>query len=237
MGILFQIIFIPPICISCALAFFAYYILKNKIVYAVFKGLTTLLVIVFCAASFFIYKNNGFTLFITLLLTGIVFSLAGDIIILGRKNPYFITALICFVCTHIAYTLCFITYTHFSFIDIGTGIIIWLLGLYLYKYFYPRLKKLKIPVAIYIIVITFMVWRALSTLYSGRLSIIQGIFIATGSILFYISDITIGINMFIKSIKKFVLINLSLYYLGQLFIILSCYYFIVQEFRFFTIKR
>lgn len=224
MRIIFQILFIPVILVSVFFALFAYYILKNKNVYVILKGCTTLLIALFCAASYLVHRS-GYTLFITPLFIGLVFSVAGDVIIFFKKSLCFIIALLCFTCTHIAYTLCFLFYANFSLIDIGTGIAILLIGLLFYKYFFPRLKKLKIPVAAYVIIISLMIWRALSTLYNSSLSITQGIFIVTGSILFYVSDIVLGFNMFVKPVKKFVLINLTLYYLGQFFIALSCYYF------------
>ena len=226
---MFQIVFIPLIGISGCVTISAFYLLKNKITYLIFKGITTLLILLFCAASFFIYNNDGmnYTLFITLIAVGLLFSLAGDITIFFKKNTFFLIALMCFICTHCIYAACFILFSDFSLIDIGTGIIIWSFCLILYLYFSRHLGKLKIPVVIYMIIITFMVWRAFSTLFSERITLVQGIFISTGSVLFYVSDIFLAMNMFVKPVKRFHLKNLTLYYLGQLFIALSCYYFVV----------
>jgi uncharacterized membrane protein YhhN len=211
--------------ITAVAALYVYYSLKKKHLYVFFKTLTTLLITLFCGASYVLYRHTDNSLFITLIITGLIFSIAGDLIICIRKNIFFLTALLCFICTHVIYTVCFFLYAPFLPVDVITGIIFSLSGILIYRYFRPHLKKLKIPVAVYIIFITCMLWRASVTVYSTRLSLIQGIFIAAGSVLFYLSDIVLGINMFIKPIKKFVLINLTLYYMGQLFIVLSCYYF------------
>ncbi|MBN2443718.1 MAG: lysoplasmalogenase [Spirochaetales bacterium] len=224
---IFLIIFIPLIGISGFITLFSFYSLKNNIVFVIFKGFTTLLIALLCSGAYFLYgtMHSPYFLYITLIFLGLIFSLAGDIIIFFKKNPFFLIALASFACTHIAYAISFLFYSQFSLMDIGTSIVIISIGLIIYFYFSRHLKKLKIPVIFYLVIISFMAWRAVSTLFGHRLTLIQGLFIAGGSILFYISDIILGMNMFVKPIRKFHLKNLSLYYCGQLFIALSCYFF------------
>jgi uncharacterized membrane protein YhhN len=80
------------------------------------------------------------------------------------------------------------------------------------------------PVIFYIIVITFMVNRALSTFFGDTFTTAQAWLLSLGAILFWASDLVLAINRFRYPFPTNRL-SLYLYYGGQLLIALSPHYF------------
>ena len=134
------------------------------------------------------------------LLTGLVFSWAGDIFLLlvDKNSLFFIFGLGCFLTTHIFYILYFlrIRSTNISLLKkqplvlllvTGYGIAFaWLL--------FPHLGNLKIPVIIYATVICTMLLCSLHIFY--KVSIPSNFFYLTGAASFVISDSLLAINKF-----------------------------------------
>jgi uncharacterized membrane protein YhhN len=82
------------------------------------------------------------------------------------------------------------------------------------------LGQLRWPVIAYMLVISVMVNRAISTLASPAFRPGQAAMIAVGAILFYISDVILAANRFWRP-WKYDRISLAFYYSGQLLIALA----------------
>ena len=97
-------------------------------------------------------------------------------------------------------------------------------GVCFYLLIRSGLGKLKGPVIVYITIISFMVSRAFSTLFSPNFSEKQGLMIFFGALLFYISDMILAANRFWRP-WKYNRISLAFYYSGQMLLALAASYF------------
>ncbi len=82
---------------------------------------------------------------------------------------------------------------------------------------WPRLGRRRIPVALYIVAITAMVWGAMSSSLAHALPWR----VAAGALLFYLSDLAVARHRFVKAEFANRALGLPAYYAGQLLIALS----------------
>lgn len=152
-----------------------------------------------------------------LLGAALLFSGAGDIALGMDVDKFFIPGLVFFLIAHLFYISRF--YRNFKFSKKSFPIIIFVLTFAILIGFSLRNidRIYLIPVIIYLIIITVMVFGACfySTGHSHRGSAL----ILTGAVLFMISDSIIAINKFIYSFDYSGLPIMMTYYLAQLFII------------------
>jgi uncharacterized membrane protein YhhN len=132
------------------------------------------------------------------ILFALVFSLAGDVLLLfdDGDSPFFLYGLSAFLLAHIFYILFFHRLRLTEEIHprpwylVGVvfyyGALIYLLS--------PQLGKMKLPVRIYGIVISFMLLLALHMLFLRNKA--AGRWMAIGAVLFVISDSLLAINKF-----------------------------------------
>ncbi len=181
---------------------------KNSILQImVFKPLTVLLII---GIALFSLKNisSYYQLFIIL---GLSFSLVGDVMLMRPINK-FIFGLIAFFIGHLFYTSAFVSVEGFQSFHL-IGVLLFVMGLTLFIYLFPAIRKLRIPVAVYIVIISLMVWQAggvwasLSTMKTG--------FAFLGAVLFCVSDMVLSVSRFRKPFILSQVIILSTYYSAQ----------------------
>jgi uncharacterized membrane protein YhhN len=187
-----------------------------------FKPLSTLLVIVVALLSF---TTSGvqpsFTLGVTL---GLVFSMGGDVALMFKPSKAFLLGLILFLLAQIVYSIVFTMPNGFHPQDLVTAIVLLAIAVPVYLFLLPGLRSMRIPVILYIIVICFMVNRAVSTFFGDAFTTTQAWLIASGAILFWLSDLLLAINRFRVPFRAEPL-GLFLYYGGQLLIALSPSFF------------
>ena len=157
--------------------------------HAIFKGLTTVLII----AIPFLFKKGKFSRYDYVMVIGLVFCLAGDLLLL--KPEYFVFGLLSFLVAHLLFSYGFTRFGGLKkywkplvFALVFTGIIFALV--------FEGLKNngLVIPVAVYILVISFMAWQGISLYIWKKKKVFLSIAIAT--VLFMISDSMIAISSF-----------------------------------------
>ncbi|XP_002730973.1 lysoplasmalogenase TMEM86A-like [Saccoglossus kowalevskii] len=152
------------------------------------------------------------------IIVGLVFSSFGDYyLVLG--DVHFIQGTIAFAVAHIVYG---ITFGLKPFKPLILLICVFV-GLATYIYLFPGLSQIfMLVVAIYVTLIYFMAWRALSRCQLSKLTWGQ-VFCALGAILFLVSDFTIGVEKFRTDIlvPHAKLIIMSSYYAAQFFITMS----------------
>lgn len=156
---------------------------------------------------------------------GLVFSLAGDVFLMLPKRQ-FIAGLISFLFAHIAYIIGFNSPPpEFQLSYLAGAALIVLIArqvfVQLSSGFTGENEKLKIPVLIYIIVISVMLLSALITLMRVDWIFEAALLASLGAILFYISDSVIAWEKFVHPIKNGRLITMITYHLAQLFIAFS----------------
>lgn len=214
---------VPALAVTAALLIRAE-LLKIRRQSYVFKPLSTLLVIAAAAASF--WEPNHQPVYTIGILIGLVFSFGGDVALLFQENPKaFRIGLVLFLTAHIAYICVLVILGQSSPWDLLSGAVLAAVGLLIYRLFAPNLGSMKLPVIVYITVISLMVNRAIAVFNSPEFSTAQAWMIAAGAVLFYASDVILALNRFWRP-WKYQRINLALYYAGQMLIALAASYFV-----------
>lgn len=194
----------------------------NKIFY-IFKPLTTLLII--CLGLLSINSQNAIGFYSLLITVALVFSLGGDIALISESKKALMIGLVLFLAAHLVYIVNLVYFNGFYINDLFTALIILIISSIIYGYFYPSLNEMKLPVALYILVISFMVWRAISTFFGINFSFVQACLLTIGAISFYVSDMILAVYKFKKPFWGSRGLNLITYYAAQLLITLSAFYF------------
>jgi uncharacterized membrane protein YhhN len=162
----------------------------------------------------------------TVVWLAIFFSLAGDVLLMFEvEHPkFFILGLAAFLIAHIFYILTYrqhqdesqenslkgVQKIRFSFpiVLAGTGLIVVL---------YPSLGSLKMPVALYALILIVMVLN--SVFRYGRTSNVSFWLVFSGSIFFMFSDSVLAINKFFKPVTAAGFWIMGTYILAQFLII------------------
>jgi len=155
------------------------------------------------------------------LLAGLIFCLGGDVFLALPQKPMFLVGLISFLLGHVLYVGGFLALVPIDawvqvstlvVLAISTAVFIWLR---------PHLGSMLGPVVVYIGVISLMLIGALAVFNSGAVASRGRALILIGALLFYLSDLFVARNRFVKKehINRF--IGLPLYYAGQYLLALS----------------
>jgi uncharacterized membrane protein YhhN len=186
------------------------------------KPTSTLLVILVALLS--LLRPEAQPAYTLLIVLGLVLSLGGDVALMLRTSRMFLIGLVLFLLAHVVYALTFTAWNGFHAADRITGLILLALAAVTFVYLRPGLGKMQVPVLFYILVISFMVNRALSAFFGTAFTPAQAWLISLGAILFWLSDLMLAVNRFRRPFRLEAT-SLFLYYGGQLLIALSAAYF------------
>jgi uncharacterized membrane protein YhhN len=200
-------------------------LLKNQRQVYIFKPASTLLVMAVALLSLLeTGQNLTYTIGVTI---GLFLSFGGDVALMFQENrKAFMLGLFFFLFAHLAYTGVFSLLGRFTTWDFFSIVLLTAAGVGFYVLIRPELGKMRVPVIIYIVVISVMVSRASSTLKSPVFINSQAIMIVSGAVLFYLSDVILAANRFWKPLK-YNRVSLAFYYSGQLLIALAASYFVL----------
>ena len=166
---------------------------------------------------------DGSMLWFTL---GVIFCLAGDVFLMVPRDM-FIFGLMAFLVGQICYVVGFNDLA--PYFNLWGLILIIILGIYVW-WLYPKLVaglmkksigKLKIPVLIYALAISLMVYSAFMTWTRPGWSMYTALSVSMGSVLFYVSDSTLAWDRFVSPISHGRLKTMVTYHLAQFGIILG----------------
>ncbi len=161
---------------------------------------------------------------------GALFCLVGDMFLMLLPNR-FIFGLLAFLMGHVFYVIGFNNAA--PYLNLWGIFLIIMLSLYV-GWLYPRLAaglkvknhtKLRIPVLIYAIVISTMVYSALMTWTRPGWTTVASFFVSVGGLLFYTCDSILAYNRYVKPISHGHVKYLIAYHLGQMGIILGAILF------------
>jgi uncharacterized membrane protein YhhN len=155
------------------------------------------------------------------ILLGLVFCLCGDVFLALPQKKSFLFGLISFLLGHIFYIIGFFYIAQKSpWTWVGSVIFLVISG-WVYIRLRPHLGSMKVPVLVYVMAITVMISGAWSVLGDFYLTGPGRIMVFVGAVCFYVSDVFVARDRFLK--KKFInrLIGLPLYYAGQFLIAFS----------------
>jgi uncharacterized membrane protein YhhN len=155
------------------------------------------------------------------LLAGLVFCLAGDLLLAFPAMICFRLGLIAFLIGHLFYAAAFLPFLTVGAASLAALPVTAAAALFIYRGLSPHLGDMKVPVIAYIAIISVMTYLAFCAALEPRLSKSGGILIFGGAALFYLSDLFVARNRFIK--KAFInrLIGPPLYYGGQFMLAFS----------------
>lgn len=184
----------------------------------VFKPLSTILIICLATVS---YSSS---LYFAFVLSALCLSLIGDIALMFKSDKAFLIGLVSFLLAHILYgSIFFRLASSFSLSHLYILLSIILLNTFVYVFLYPSLGNMKLPVLFYVLIISFMLWRAFCILVD-EVSL-RNILISLGALFFFISDLLLAYDKFKKEIKLLPLYNLATYFTAQSLFAISVFYF------------
>jgi uncharacterized membrane protein YhhN len=156
-----------------------------------------------------------------LLLLGLIFCLGGDVFLALPQEKMFLLGLVSFLVGHVFYVICFFYVADISqWTWIGCLVGLFFSGLVFY-WLRPHLGSMRIPVIAYIVVITVMVIGAWTVLGDTRLNFACRLLVFIGAVSFYLSDLFVARDRFLKSEFTNRLIGLPMYYCGQFLLAFS----------------
>jgi uncharacterized membrane protein YhhN len=164
---------------------------------------------------------------------GILFSLAGDVLLMISLDRMFIFGLGAFLLAHSFYIIGF--QNQFSSASAGSLLVIVILGasgVRLLRRITGAMRakgqdKLIFPVVIYSAVISVMLFAAMTTIFDPAWTTGTSFLVSVGAFFFYVSDIILAWNKFVSPIKNGRILNIALYHLGQIGLIAG----IISQFK------
>ena len=149
-------------------------ILKERRQIYILKPISTLMVIAIAWLSFLESAHNQ--LYTIGILVGLLLSLGGDVALMFPDNRKAFTAgLGLFLLAHVAYSVVFLMLGRFSGVDVLSVALLLIAGVGFYTLIKPNLGTMRVPVIVYILVISVMVNRAVSVLAGDVVSRAQGL--------------------------------------------------------------
>jgi uncharacterized membrane protein YhhN len=155
-------------------------------------------------------------------MVALILCLIGDVcLIFQDSKKMFLAGLLPFLSGHAAYIAAFFFLTRIGTITWGALIIFSALGTIVYRWIRPNLGTMKIPVIVYILIITAMVTNAVSLFGNAALLSSGRYLVLIGALSFYLSDIFVARNQFVTHAYINRLCGLPLYYFGQFLLAIS----------------
>ena len=155
------------------------------------------------------------------LLVGLIFCLIGDVCLALPQEKAFMVGLVSFLLGHVLYISAFLSLVQVSHWFSPGVFIIFGISAFIFFWLRPHLKSMLIPVLLYIVVITVMASGAWAVFWKSSFQISGRAFILAGSLCFYVSDLFVARDKFIKEEYRNQLLGLPLYYAGQFLLAFS----------------
>ncbi len=181
--------------------------------YYVFKPLTMILIL----AVTWLAPADASSPYHRLILVGLLFSLAGDVFLMLPPRA-FVAGLSSFLVAHLFYLGAFATTAPLALAPlallpflVGAGAVL--------RTLWPHLHAMKLPVAVYVLVIVAMGWRALAQWLA--LGTGAALLACAGAVLFVVSDAVLALERFRGGVWNAQAVVLGSYYAAQWSIALS----------------
>jgi uncharacterized membrane protein YhhN len=160
--------------------------------------------------------------YFTLIMMGLCFSLAGDVLLVFHEKRTFIAGCISFMLAHAGYIAAFFIYAAPAWYDAALFFAFVSIGVAAYVGKPMQMGKHKPLVFIYAAVLCAMAAKAVSMLLADGVSILYAAFIALGGALFALSDIMLAYSYFHKEEHGTAgTVSVIIYYAAQALIALS----------------
>jgi uncharacterized membrane protein YhhN len=155
------------------------------------------------------------------LMVGLSCCLAGDVLLALPQKRMFLLGLVAFLLGHVFYVLAFFAAADLSVWIVLSAVLIGPVSAFIYRWLRPHLGDMRVPVLLYVVIISFMVMGAFTLWGQGPSNITGRRMILIGAGCFYVSDIFVARDRFV--VKEFInrLVGLPLYYGAQFLLALS----------------
>lgn len=166
-------------------------------------------------------QTHPIPVYFYILLLGLIFCLGGDVFLALPQEKMFLLGLVSFLLGHVFYVICFFyaaDLSQWTWIGCLVGLIV---SGPVFFWLRSHLGVLLIPVIAYIIVITVMVVGAWTVFGDAKLNYTGRLPVFLGAVSFYLSDLFVARDRFIKSEFTNRLIGLPMYYFGQFLLAFS----------------
>ncbi len=173
----------------------------------------------FIIAAFF--QPHTLISFYYFLLLGLFCCMAGDICLIFPQKAMFLLGLVAFLLGHIWYTMAFFHAASMNQLTWIGALIVLLISGPIFFWLRPHLGSMKLPVLFYIVFISLMVCGAWTVLGDTDLSGSGRFMVLAGAVSFYISDLFVARQRFIKKEYLNRFMGLPVYYLGQFLLAFS----------------
>ena len=168
-----------------------------------------------------ILQPHPVPVFYYLILAGLIFCLMGDVFLALPQEKMFTPGLGAFLTGHVFYIIAFNSLTGFNQWFSWQPLVVVIISAAVFIWLWPRLDHMRLPVFLYVVVITIMVAGAWAVYRFSGCALIGQVFILGGAVLFYLSDLFVAVDRFVKEGYLNRLIGLPLYYLGQFLLAFS----------------
>jgi uncharacterized membrane protein YhhN len=155
------------------------------------------------------------------LLFGLAFCLGGDVCLALPQRTMFLLGLISFLIGHGFYVVAFLGVGKAGIWTLGGGLLVCGVSVWVYRWLSPLLGSMRGPVLAYILVITAMVVCAWSVFERGDLPWGARIMVLAGALCFYLSDIFVARDRFVKNEFLNRAVGLPTYYTAQFLLAFS----------------
>lgn len=144
---------------------------------------------------------------------GLLLSAIGDLL-LEASPALFLPGLLAFLLAHVLYVAAFLGRTRALHLLRLLPVIAfsWLV----YRWLAPHLGAMRIPVLVYVVVISAMLWRAVAQLGEDRTGALRPWLATIGAVLFALSDVMVAYTRFVDPASALKLPLMLLYWAGQL---------------------
>jgi uncharacterized membrane protein YhhN len=166
-------------------------------------------------------QPNQTPLYFRFLLAALVLCLFGDVFLAIPGEKMFFSGLVSFLLGHVLYIFAFFTEGPISPMTWIGAVFVLITSTLVFYWLKPHLGSMKIPVFLYVVVISIMVCGAISVLGNPQLNVSGRAAVFIGATLFYFSDILVARDQFIKKEFSNRLFGLPLYYSGQFLLAFS----------------
>jgi len=182
-------------------------------------GFKTPLSVLFVVAA--VIQPHPLPSYYHLVLVGLILGLVGDVCLALPGNRAFMAGLVSFLVGHVLYVVAFAGLTSpMDWVNLG-NVLILAVSLYVLWWLLPHVGKMLVPVVLYIVVISAMLAAGWAAFRHTDVSWAAATTILIGAVLFYVSDVFVARDRFVKQEFLNRLVGLPLYYCAQFLIAFS----------------
>ena len=156
-----------------------------------------------------------------IMLLGLMFCLGGDVFLALPRERMFLFGLVSFLLGHVCYVLGFFYVADLNLWTWIGGMMSLAVSGLVFFWLRPHLGSMLGPVIAYIVVITVMVIGAFTVFGDAGLNLTGRVMVLSGAVSFYLSDLFVARDRFLKAEFTNRLIGLPLYYGGQFLLAFS----------------